>query len=99
MNKVEYSVLEQAERELRTQFSDTGIEFFRKGDGIDKPIYLVVSIPGITKEPDEMISITGNLLAAGKAAKEFKYIGNYSLTKKLSFIANVDMILRQRVIR
>ncbi len=77
MNKVKYFVLEQAERELRTQFSDTGIEFFRKGDGIDKPIYLVVSIPGITKEPDEMISIAGNLLVAGKAAKEFKYNGYF----------------------
>ena len=77
MNKVKYFVLEQAERELRTQFSDTGIEFFRKGDGIDKPIYLAVSIPGITKEPDEMISIAGNLLVAGKAAKEFKYNGYF----------------------
>lgn len=77
MKAVKYFVLEQAERELRTQFSDTGIEFFRKGDGIDKPIYLVVSIPGITKEPDEMISIAGNLLVAGKAAKEFKYNGYF----------------------
>lgn len=77
MNKVRCSILEQAERELRAQFSDTGIEFFRKGDGIDKPIYMVVSIPGITKEPDEMISIAGNLLVAGKAAKEFKYNGYF----------------------
>ena len=58
MNKVKYSVLEQAERELRAQFSGTNIEFFRKGDGINKPIYLVVSIPGITKEPDEMITLS-----------------------------------------
>lgn len=77
MKAVKYFVLEQAERELRTQFSDTGIEFFRKGNGIDKPIYLVVSIPGITKEPDEMITIAGNLMAAGKAAKEFKYNGYF----------------------
>lgn len=77
MKAVKYSVLEQAERELRTQFSDTGIEFFRKGDGIDRPIYLVVSIPGITKEPDEMISIVGNLFVACKAAKEFQYNGYY----------------------
>ena len=77
MKAVKYFVLEQAERELRTQFSDTGIEFFRKGDGIDKPIYLVVSIPGITKEPDEMIAIAGNLMVAGKAAKEFKYNGYF----------------------
>ena len=77
MNKVKCSILEQAEKELRAQFSDTSIEFFRKGDGIDKPIYLVVSIPGITKEPDEMISIAGSLLVAGKAAKEFKYNGYF----------------------
>ena len=77
MKVVKYSVLEQAERELRTQFSDTDVEFFRKGDGIDKPIYLVVSIPGITKEPYEMIAIAGNLLVAGKAAKEFKYNGYF----------------------
>ena len=77
MNKVKHSVLEEAEKELRAQFNDTSIEFFRKGDGIDKPIYLVVSIPGITKEPDEMISIAGNLLVAGKAAKEFKYNGYF----------------------
>lgn len=77
MNKVKHSVLEQAEKELRAQFNDTSIEFFRKGDGIDKPIYLVVSIPGITKEPDEMISIAGNLLVAVKAAKEFKYNGYF----------------------
>lgn len=77
MNKVKCSILEQAERELRAQFSDAGIEFFRKGDGIDKPIYLVVSIPGITKTPDEMITIAGNLLVAGKAAKEFKYNGYF----------------------
>lgn len=77
MNKVKYSVLEQAERELRTQFNNTDIEFFRRGDGIDEPIYLVVSIPGITKTPDEMISIAGNFLAAGKAAKEFKYNGYF----------------------
>lgn len=77
MNKVKYSVLEQAERELRAQFGDTNIEFFRKGDGIDKPIYLVVSVPGITKTPDEMITIAGNLLVAGKAAKEFKYNGYF----------------------
>lgn len=77
MNKVKYSVLEQAERELRTQFNGTIIEFFRKGDSIYKPIYLVVSIPGITKEPDEMISIAGNLMVVGKAAKEFKYDGYF----------------------
>lgn len=77
MNKVKHSILEQAERELRAQFSGINIEFFRKGDGINKPIYLVVSIPGITKEPDEMISIAGNLLVAGKAAKEFKYNGYF----------------------
>lgn len=77
MNKVKSSVLEQAERELRNQFDGTIIEFFRKGDGIDKPIYLVVSIPGITKKPDEMISIAGSLLVAGKAAKEFRYNGYF----------------------
>lgn len=77
MNKVKYSVFEQAERELRAQFSGTNIEFFRKGDGIDKPIYLVVSMPGITKTPDEVITIAGNLLVAGKAAKEFKYNGYF----------------------
>lgn len=77
MNKVKHSIFEQAERELRTQFNGTIIEFFRRGDGINKPIYLVVSIPGITKEPDEMISIAGNLLVAGKAAKEFKYNGYF----------------------
>lgn len=77
MKVVKYFILEQAERELRAQFSDTDIEFFRRGDGIDNPIYLVVSIPGITKEPDEMISIAGNLMVAGKAAKEFKYNGYF----------------------
>lgn len=77
MKTVKHSVLEQAERELRTQFNNTNIEFFRKGDGIDKPIYLVVSMPGITKTQDEMISIAGNLLVAGKAAKEFKYNGYF----------------------
>ena len=77
MKVVKYFILEQAERELRTQFNGTIVEFFRKGDGIDKPIYLVVSIPGITKEPDEMISIAGNLLVAGRAAKEFKYNGYF----------------------
>lgn len=77
MKVVKYFILEQAEKELRAQFNGTIIEFFRKGDGIDKPIYLVVSIPGITKEPDEMISIARNLLIAGKAAKEFKYNGYF----------------------
>lgn len=77
MKTVKHSILEQAERELRAQFNNTGIEFFRRGDGIDKPIYLVVSIPGITKEPDEMISIAGNLFVACKAAKEFQYNGYY----------------------
>lgn len=77
MNIVKNSILEQAERELRAQFSDTGIEFFRRGDGLDEPIYLVVSIPGMTEKPDEMIKIAGNLLVAGKAAKEFKYNGYY----------------------
>lgn len=77
MNKVKHSILEQAEKELRIQFGDTDIEFFRMGDGLDEPIYLVVSIPGMTRTPDEMIKIAGNLLIAGKAAKEFKYNGHF----------------------
>lgn len=77
MNIVRHSVLERAERELRDQFSDTDVEFFRRGDGIDEPIHLVVSLPGITKEPDETILIGGALIVAGKAAKEFKYNGYF----------------------
>lgn len=77
MKTVKHSTFEQAERELRAQFNNTGIEFFRRGDGINKPIYLVVSIPGITKEPDKMITIAENLLVASKAAKEFKYNGYF----------------------
>ena len=77
MNIVGHSVLERAERELRGQFSDTDVEFFRRGDGIDDPIHLVVSLPGITKEPDETILIGEALIVAGKAAKEFKYNGYF----------------------
>lgn len=77
MKTVKHSILEQAERELRAQFSDTDIEFFRRGDGIDSPIHLVVSLPGITKEPDEIISVGEALIVAGKAAKEFKYNGYF----------------------
>ena len=43
MNVVRYKELEKAEFELQSKFSSKDIMFFRRWDGIDNPIYYVVS--------------------------------------------------------
>ena len=77
MNVIKNRDLEIEERNLREKFYGTGIQFYREGDGIDSPITMIIGFPSIRNTPDEVASISEKLMAASKAAKEFKYNGYF----------------------
>lgn len=77
MNVIKNRDLEKEERKLREGFYGTNIQFYREGDGIDTPIKMIIGLPSIRGNPDEVERISKILMAASKAAKEFKYNGYF----------------------
>lgn len=78
MATVKSSVLNSAMAKLRNSFDYNRVEFFAVGDGISKPIHVMVGPRGHgTVEPDEAIKEGKTLMEAGKAAKEFEYNGYF----------------------
>ena len=78
MNVVRYKELERAEFELQSKFSSKDVMFFRRGDGIDNPIYYVVSQRHCgSLSSEEAIKAGKVLIEAGNAAKSFRYNGYF----------------------
>lgn len=78
METVKSSVLQNAMTKLRNGFDYNRVEFFAFGDGISKPIHVMVGPRGHgTVEPDEAIEEGKTLIEAGKAAKDFEYNGYF----------------------
>lgn len=77
MNVIKNRDLEKEERKLGECFYGTGIQFHREGDGIDTPIKMIIGFPSKRDDPDEVERISKILIAASKAAKEFKYNGYF----------------------
>lgn len=77
MNVIKNRDLEKEERKLREGFYGTDVQFYCEGDGIDTPIKMIIVFPSIRDNPDEVERISKILMAASKAAKEFKYNGYF----------------------
>lgn len=54
MNVIKNRDLEKEEKNLREGFYGTGIQFYRKGDGIDTPIKMIIGFPSIRGDSDEV---------------------------------------------